>query len=632
MNKLMEGWKRFLNEDLLTEGRLQDAKKKFPEDAVYIDQLSKIDPSGNNKYLMWMAKHLDYHTRGATDTAKETLVDTLTDLIQSFHKNIQRLEKKDINQYKSLDDVETAIKSLGATVKQKREKKKEVAQEGSRIVYESDKYFVVRPETEEASCYYGRNTQWCISATESQNYFGDYTRRGKAFYMVRDNYASDKDPNKKLALVYSGADYDTPEEVYDATDDSFPVPELEGILGEEYFNILDSIEGDLDDYGAGADFSDEFERITTEYNERMTYSDIGWEEYDFEDYSVWGGSVIDLKEMFGITEDQVEEADIDIKDMVEGELRGANIWIEDIDWAGSYDDLAFHLYYRFDSFREPEEYISHANELEGFDERIGTDFKQNMMIQLAELGLGKGKAYAELRQVLGEMDFKNFIVEEPDESYNTGNFDFHTTIDMPLNQIMLYLKDRGIETEPSPSQVTPEIGTAYNQIADSFGLRNKEFRKDFLKDIRSMLERDVRAAAQSQTLPGIEDISKSQQGAVTKALGDLVFDQLEKKFIISPGAFDVKPREKTDYGTYTPKSKIGFKTIFRFPYDQIQDELVGPFAAFLQKLDDSYDEYRSIFEQSVIDLIMEEVGLQKVTEAIELKRKVMEELKKRGVL
>ena len=632
MNKLMEGWKRFLNEDLLTEGRLQDAKKKFPEDAVYIDQLSKIDPSGNNKYLMWMAKHLDYHTRGATDTAKETLVDTLTDLIQSFHKNIQRLEKKDINQYKSLDDVETAIKSLGATVKQKREKKKEVAQEGSRIVYESDKYFVVRPETEEASCYYGRNTQWCISATESQNYFGDYTRRGKAFYMVRDNYASDKDENKKLALVYSGADYDTPEEVYDATDDSFPVPELEGILGEEYFNILDSIEGDLDDYGAGADFSDEFERITTEYNERMTYSDIGWEEYDFEDYSVWGGSVIDLKEMFGITEHEVEEADIDIKDMVEGELRGANIWIEDIDWAGSYDDLAFHLYYRFDSFREPEEYISHANELEGFDERIGTDFKQNMMIQLAELGLGKGKAYAELRQVLGEMDFKNFIVEEPDESYNTGNFDFHTTIDMPLNQIMLYLKDRGIETEPSPSQVTPEIGTAYNQIADSFGLRNKEFRKDFLKDIRSMLERDVRAAAQSQTLPGIEDISKSQQGAVTKALGDLVFDQLEKKFIISPGAFDVKPREKTDYGTYTPKSKMGFKTIFRFPYDQIQDELVGPFAAFLQKLDDSYDEYRSIFEQSVIDLIMEEVGLQKVTESIELKRKVMEELKKRGVL
>jgi len=630
MNKLMEGWKRFLNEDLLTEGRLQDAKKKFPDDAVYIDQLSKIDPSGNNKYLMWMAKQLDYHARGMTNLGKESLVDVLTDLIQSFHKNVQRLEKKDINQYKSLDDVETAIKSLGATVKQKRKKKKEEALEGSRIVYESDKYFVVRPETEDASCYYGRNTQWCISATESQNYFDDYTRRGKAFYMVRDNYASDKDENKKLALVYSGADYETPEEVYNALDYSMPVINLQDILGEEHEGILDSIWDDLREYGAGTDFSDEFERITSEYNDRMTYSEIGWEEYDFEDYSVWGGSAIDLKEMFGITEDQVEEADIDIKDMVEGELRGSNVWIEDIDWAGSYDDLAFHLYYSFRTVTTPEQYEESAMEMESYDERIGTDFKQNMMIGLAELGLGKGKAYKQLQQVLGVMDFKNFVVEEPKESYNTGNFDFHTTIEMPLDQIMLYLKDRGIDTDFRDAS---EIGKAYNQVADSFGLRNKEFRKDFLKDIRSMLERDVRAAAQSQlTLPGVEDVSKSQQGAITKALGDLVFDQLEKKFIISPGAFNVEPREKTDYGTYTPKSKIGFRTAFRFPYDQVQDELVGPFAAFLQKLDDSYDEYRSTFEQSVIDLIMEEVGLQKVTEAIELKRKVMEELKKRGVL
>jgi len=254
MKKLMEGWKRFLNEDLLAEGRLDDAKEKYPDDAEYIDQLSKIDPSGNNKYLMWMAKQLDYHTRGMSNAGKEILVEILTELIQSFHKNIQRLEKKDINQYKSLDDVETAIKSLGATVKQKREKKKEVAQEGSRIVYESDKYFVVRPETEEASCYYGRNTQWCISATESQNYFGDYTRRGKAFYMVRDNYASDKDENKKLALVYSGANYDTPEEVYNALDYSITVSNLKGILEEEYEGIADSIWDDLREHGAGADF------------------------------------------------------------------------------------------------------------------------------------------------------------------------------------------------------------------------------------------------------------------------------------------------------------------------------------------------------------------------------------------
>ena len=133
MKKLMEGWKRFLNEDLLAEGPLDDAKEKYPDDAEYIDQLSKIDPSGNNKYLMWMAKQLDHHARGMTDIGKETMVDVLTDLIQSFHTNVRRLDKKNINQYKSLDDVEAAIEEaaiekLGATSKEKRQKKKEVAQ------------------------------------------------------------------------------------------------------------------------------------------------------------------------------------------------------------------------------------------------------------------------------------------------------------------------------------------------------------------------------------------------------------------------------------------------------------------------------------------------------------------------
>ena len=38
-----------------------------------------------------------------------------------------------------------------------------------------------------------KGNEWCISATESANYFEDYTGRGKAFFMIRDNYASDKD-------------------------------------------------------------------------------------------------------------------------------------------------------------------------------------------------------------------------------------------------------------------------------------------------------------------------------------------------------------------------------------------------------------------------------------------------------
>jgi hypothetical protein len=134
MNKLMENWKRFLNEDLLAEGRLQDAKKKYPDHAEYIDAMSAKDPSGNNKYLMWMAKQFntDASNFSMSDEGKKIYVDTITDLVSKFHKSVQRLEKKDINQYKTLDELDDTLEKLGATSKEKRQKKKEVAQEGSR--------------------------------------------------------------------------------------------------------------------------------------------------------------------------------------------------------------------------------------------------------------------------------------------------------------------------------------------------------------------------------------------------------------------------------------------------------------------------------------------------------------------
>ena len=61
-------------------------------------------------------------------------------------------------------------------------------------------------------------------------------------------------------------------------------------------------------------------------------------------------------------------------------------------------------------------------------------------------------------------------------------------------------------------------------------------------------------------------------------------------------------------------------------------ELAPAVASFFQKLDDSHEEYERIFQQSVSDAIMDEVSIKKIAESIRLKREVMKELKKRGVL
>ena len=42
--------------EVLLEGRLEDIKAKYDDEfSDIIDDLSKLDPSGNNKYLAWMA-------------------------------------------------------------------------------------------------------------------------------------------------------------------------------------------------------------------------------------------------------------------------------------------------------------------------------------------------------------------------------------------------------------------------------------------------------------------------------------------------------------------------------------------------------------------------------------------------
>ena len=259
-------WRGFLNEgvkpqlteeeQLLAEGRLDDVKKKFPEldKRGAIDDLSAKDPSGNNAYLRWMATQLNnFYEKEESYAQRQEYQYRIQNVAQSFHKNKQRLKKKDIYQYKTVEELLDAVEKLGASAAAKRKKEKETAMEGSEIVYENDDFFAVRPYTTDASCFYGRATRWCISATKTQNYFDQYSADGKGFVMVRLEHLADDNDEKKIALVY---DRDGQlEEIFNAPDDSIDedlwenavaVNIIEGILegskyagkGQMYYNTF----------------------------------------------------------------------------------------------------------------------------------------------------------------------------------------------------------------------------------------------------------------------------------------------------------------------------------------------------------------------------------------------------------
>ena len=73
----MEKIKYIVIEQLLNEGRKEDAMKKFPAvPAQIVDIFSQADPSGNNKYLDWMVSQINTFIVNLIQSGDITAVDT----------------------------------------------------------------------------------------------------------------------------------------------------------------------------------------------------------------------------------------------------------------------------------------------------------------------------------------------------------------------------------------------------------------------------------------------------------------------------------------------------------------------------------------------------------------------------
>ena len=63
--------------------------------------------------------------------------------------------------------------------------------EGAEKVYEDDDWLIVVPHTQEASCYYGKGTQWCTAADKGNNMFDRYNDED-LLYINIDKGSGDK--------------------------------------------------------------------------------------------------------------------------------------------------------------------------------------------------------------------------------------------------------------------------------------------------------------------------------------------------------------------------------------------------------------------------------------------------------
>lgn len=194
--------------EVLEEDKWQEIEKKHP----VLKVVSKYWKEANVpiKYLDWMAKQVIsaddenyfYLSNKYPKVGEDVWKYTLPNIILSFDKLIKtnRISEKDINRYKTLKELDSKIDEA-EKVPSKRQEKLAQKSGGITKLYEDDKILVIEPKTKEASCFYGRNTKWCISATETENHFDRYISDGYRFLFIID-----KNSQEKYAISWKSKD------------------------------------------------------------------------------------------------------------------------------------------------------------------------------------------------------------------------------------------------------------------------------------------------------------------------------------------------------------------------------------------------------------------------------------------
>lgn len=151
------------------------------------NKIVKTDPTWNSdkpdkmgKYGKWLLSLYMRKNLKLEDLYKAN------EYLKYFTKYYNMINNKDINTYKTLQELFLVVQPYmdnqeHATSKQDLVRK---IKEGAEKVYEDNEWLIIVPHTEEASCYYGKGTQWCTAANNGNNMFEYYNDNGNLYINI----------------------------------------------------------------------------------------------------------------------------------------------------------------------------------------------------------------------------------------------------------------------------------------------------------------------------------------------------------------------------------------------------------------------------------------------------------------
>lgn len=196
--------KLYITESNYVTEAIDDIKKYYPKipDDVFM-QLISLDPTyrGNDsagKYGKWL---LNLYNKG---NLSEEEFDEVPDLLNQFTIYRNRIQNKDLNSYKTLDDLSDVLASVVdddsmLTDRQKVRFLKNVksgkiktsAEDDYDTVLDTSKFIVYVPNTHEASMKLGIGTDWC-TAHENPKHYNQYTKNNGKLYIIKNKQTGEK--------------------------------------------------------------------------------------------------------------------------------------------------------------------------------------------------------------------------------------------------------------------------------------------------------------------------------------------------------------------------------------------------------------------------------------------------------
>jgi len=132
-------------------------------------------------------------------------------ILRDFYEHLEnkRIEKNDISQYKSFDEIREQVKIASFKQAQKE------LRGATHVVYEDENYLMIKPLTFLSSTKYGATTKWCTTMENNKDYFYNYSSNGILIYIFN------KVNNVKVAAhirLQENGRYDNPIKFYNEQD------------------------------------------------------------------------------------------------------------------------------------------------------------------------------------------------------------------------------------------------------------------------------------------------------------------------------------------------------------------------------------------------------------------------------